>query len=396
MPTISVDFSQAQLTMPSITPPLTPCAPSPKADPCSEPPSPSPKHPEAVIQASPYNPLLTPSFRHSPPRLPSDQPWRFPSPSHPLHSRSPELYLGTIVRGGTSPSAKDVSILNSSPVSLLNTPAIRHRDKHKAADSDCMDRLDSSPIAIRPSPHSLFGVSTSPFPPSSDRVDIGGYHSHAEESPPGRLMRRKSHGKQRSGLSTFSEVNNDWFPDGSIPSSSDLVGSDAAGGLLTPIRLANDDPFAGLYSSWVKEPQSVKGKEGLVAELSSPGGESPVLRSNQLRQVQMGASQPNLNLVGLGIGLMAPFTFGSEEFQTREDFSDDNDGGEFNLTCPPSPEDERDAAEVDKALATSGPPGLESFPLRRAYTFMSGFDGGEMYEASAPPLKRRRTIDTSA
>ncbi|KAF7320447.1 hypothetical protein MKEN_00829600 [Mycena kentingensis (nom. inval.)] len=34
---------------------------------------------------SPYDPLLTPSFRHSPPRLPSDQPWRYNSPSHPLH-----------------------------------------------------------------------------------------------------------------------------------------------------------------------------------------------------------------------------------------------------------------------------------------------------------------------
>ncbi|KAJ6519927.1 hypothetical protein C8R45DRAFT_41255 [Mycena sanguinolenta] len=45
-----------------------------------------------VPPASPYDPLLTPRFRHSPPRLPSDQPWRFPSPSHPMH-RSRELSL---------------------------------------------------------------------------------------------------------------------------------------------------------------------------------------------------------------------------------------------------------------------------------------------------------------
>ncbi|KAF7310986.1 hypothetical protein HMN09_00641900 [Mycena chlorophos] len=54
--------------------------------------------PEPVIPpASPYNPLLTPSFRHSPPRLPSDHPWRFNSPSHPLH-RSRNVSL-TMLRG---------------------------------------------------------------------------------------------------------------------------------------------------------------------------------------------------------------------------------------------------------------------------------------------------------
>ena len=46
----------------------------------------SPLPPVPVIPLSPYNPLITPSFRHSPPRLPSDQPWRFPSPSHLLHA----------------------------------------------------------------------------------------------------------------------------------------------------------------------------------------------------------------------------------------------------------------------------------------------------------------------
>ncbi|KAI9445256.1 hypothetical protein H4582DRAFT_903898 [Lactarius indigo] len=64
--------------------------------------SPSPARP--VIPISPYNPLTTPSFRHSPPRLPSDQPWRFPSPSHPLHFTSVDVSLGMIMREQASPS----------------------------------------------------------------------------------------------------------------------------------------------------------------------------------------------------------------------------------------------------------------------------------------------------
>ncbi|KAJ7487706.1 hypothetical protein B0H11DRAFT_1107244 [Mycena galericulata] len=68
--------------------------------------------------ASPYDPLLTPSFRHSPPRLPSDQPWRFPSPSHPLH-RSRELSLTML--GGESP-IKDSPIHSKGRVRAHTTP----------------------------------------------------------------------------------------------------------------------------------------------------------------------------------------------------------------------------------------------------------------------------------
>lgn len=381
MPTISVNFSEAQL---AISPPLTPQSLSPEIAnrSFSEPTSPSPKHHEAVIPASPYNPLLTPSFRHSPPRLPSDQPWRFPSPSHPLHSKTRELYLGAVVRGATSPS---VSILDSSPVSMLNTPAIHHKARYNTVDSDNADRLDSSPIATRPSPRSLYGPSQSPFPSSTSKA-------HVDESPLSRLMRRKNNNRQKSALSAFSEVGNDWFSDGALPSSSGLVGDDSANGLLTPIRVVGDDPFARLYHSWVKEPQSAKGKEGRVAPLTNPCEESPVLRSSQLREGRLGTNESDV--IGLGIGLMAPFTFASEEFRSHEDLSD-NEKGDLDLNYPPSPEDERDMAEVHSTLTSSGPPGLQNLGLRRTHTFMSGFDiqdENEPYEPLAPPLKRRRTV----
>ncbi|KAJ7293682.1 hypothetical protein C8J57DRAFT_1491056 [Mycena rebaudengoi] len=103
----------------------------PKLDASHSPKSPGPSS-QMAPPASPYDPLLTPSFRHSPPRLPSDQPWRFPSPSHPLH-RSRELSLtmlgGAIdspvmsspvpVRGG---SRAVTAPLSSSPCIGLETP----------------------------------------------------------------------------------------------------------------------------------------------------------------------------------------------------------------------------------------------------------------------------------
>lgn len=382
MPTMSVDFSEPQRMQPSISPPLTPRSTSPLVSrrSFSEPASPSPKLTQSAIPPSPYNPLLTPSFRHSPPRLPSDQPWRFPSPSHPLHSRARELCLGMVVRGAASPSTRGVSALDSSPTSILNTPAIIHQARGTAPDSEDTDHLGSSPMAMRASPRSLFGAS--PYPSNMDR-------SHrVDDSPLGRLMRKKNHSRQKSSLSTFSEIGNDWFSDTSAPSSSGLGVSN---GLLTPMRLGNDDPF-GMYGSWGKEPKSANGKSGHIATMDSPGDESPVLRSSQLQPADMGGN--NASFIGLGIGLMAPFTFPDRPFQFDEaDSSYDTD---FGLSYPQSPSEERDEAEVEGALAAIGPPGLPKQGLRRAHTFIAGPDvdnqEDDQFELSAPPLKRRRTV----
>jgi hypothetical protein len=70
-----------------------------------------------IPEASPYNPLATPAFRHSPPRLPSDQPWRFPSPTHPLHLGADKLTLCSAVRGDKTPSTP-AGGLSFSPVVL--------------------------------------------------------------------------------------------------------------------------------------------------------------------------------------------------------------------------------------------------------------------------------------
>ncbi|KAJ7103423.1 hypothetical protein B0H15DRAFT_874921 [Mycena belliarum] len=118
----------------------------------------SPTSNRVIPPASPYDPLLTPSFRHSPPRLPSDQPWRFPSPSHPLH-KSREFSLTMLGR--------------DSPIHA--TPLVRSsraRASTPPASSPCASSLGfetpDSLAKIRPFPRSLFSSSViHSTPPSS-------------------------------------------------------------------------------------------------------------------------------------------------------------------------------------------------------------------------------------
>ncbi|EAU93071.2 hypothetical protein CC1G_06791 [Coprinopsis cinerea okayama7 len=68
------------------------------------------------LLASPYDPLATPSFRHSPGQLPSDRPWRFGSPNHPLHLPTKDYSLSMLaVCDTSSPLVKLPITLGSSP-----------------------------------------------------------------------------------------------------------------------------------------------------------------------------------------------------------------------------------------------------------------------------------------
>ncbi|KAJ7631107.1 hypothetical protein FB45DRAFT_557164 [Roridomyces roridus] len=127
-----------------------------------------PPSPVFIPPASPYNPLLTPSFRHSPPRLPSDQPWRFPSPSHP----SRELSL---VAQGDSPAI-------DSPISALTRGRLR-------ANTTPM----SSPLRFQ-TPEGL-GKLKFPRP----LFALGRSHTVPLDSAPPSVDRR--HGRTSSGVS---------------------------------------------------------------------------------------------------------------------------------------------------------------------------------------------------
>ncbi|KAF7307011.1 hypothetical protein MIND_00494100 [Mycena indigotica] len=129
--------------------PVDPLAASPDVD------FPASPAPERVIPpASPYDPLLTPSFRHSPPRLPSDHPWRYNSPSHPLH-RSRNVSL-TMLRG-------------DSPI--IQTPLLKKSMdglSSPCGSSTLAFRTPESVLKILPFPRSLFARSKlGSTPPSS-------------------------------------------------------------------------------------------------------------------------------------------------------------------------------------------------------------------------------------
>jgi hypothetical protein len=114
----------------------------------------------------PYDPLATPSFRHSTPRYPSDQPWRFPSPSHPLHSTARDLSLASFIRGeATNTPGKGLDV---SPI-VLGPPDSKHRtlgspsiptSSKKRSFWQLNSFANRTPGFPKPSPRRLFSLPT--------------------------------------------------------------------------------------------------------------------------------------------------------------------------------------------------------------------------------------------
>ncbi|KAK0465204.1 uncharacterized protein EV420DRAFT_1513302 [Desarmillaria tabescens] len=136
----------ATTSRPSRSPPSTP-PPLPSSDalettclsPC---PAPYP--------SSPYDPSLTPSFRHCSPSPPSEHPWRYPSPSHPLYSRQCEISLSDL----RSPIAKKGIQNGASPKTGTPEASLRKFGPLVA------QALDSGPSLPLSSPSSLKGLNS--------------------------------------------------------------------------------------------------------------------------------------------------------------------------------------------------------------------------------------------
>ncbi|KAF8446074.1 hypothetical protein L210DRAFT_2953777 [Boletus edulis BED1] len=303
-----------------------------------------------TLPMSPYDPTLTPSFRHSPPRLPSDQPWRFPSPSHPLHSRARELCLGMLVRGGISPVIKASTNDSSSP--SLGTPSIIHTPSSAAGRSKPFsDAFGSSPVIFQASPRQLFSDGHSPFS-TFNALDL---RKRINDSPLSGLRRRMHHRKP-STMNTSFDLHADWLSDASLSSTSTI-------GTESPSRSSNEDPFGGLYKPLLRS----KTREGDANQRTpSPRGsssevESPVVRN--ARHPAVGAPELEAGLVGLGIGLMAPFRLSTCRTQSNHA----TEGSSI----------EKDEEEVERVL-TDGSPGSPTEILSSKHL-------------RSPPLKRRRT-----
>ncbi|KAL6310052.1 hypothetical protein BKA93DRAFT_182203 [Sparassis latifolia] len=220
------------------------------------------------IAESPYDPLVTPSFRHSPARLPSDQPWRFPSPSHPLHSAR-DLSLCMLARGEASPT---VSGLDVSPVvivpasergkrSIFSSPFALSDGADKGPFSEFDDKLR---FTTGSTPRRLFYDGPLPAP-MSDRSKFKEYR--IAESPLRRTMSSRKDVSMGSAMTASSSCRD--------MSLSPVPKSASGTGLLAPIQLQGEDPFAdSLYESWVDLTGS--GGEGSAGESGGEGsaGES--------------------------------------------------------------------------------------------------------------------------
>lgn len=306
-----------------------------------------------MIPPSPYDPTATPSFRHSSPRLPSDQPWRFPSPSHPLHSRAHELSLSMLARGTNSPATKVPSVLYASPASMERVNALNsspmvpifHQGQSSPSVLDSPDSLQKTPSLIRASPRTLFSRGKLPVP-VADRMS----RRRVEESPLSRSSRKSARGRRGVELGKAH-----W-----------LSGSPARG-LSDPIKLQGEDPFGGIYS-WADLPtpgaEKTPSKGSTSSSMSSPEGESPVLRTSLLPPVGFN--------VGLGIGLMDPFTLSSSQSESSKEEESDRSEQSPGLQEPDESDDE------DNLSARDG--------------YMSEPDESLLQERR--PLKRRKTIDS--
>ncbi|KAM6498204.1 hypothetical protein JOM56_006152 [Amanita muscaria] len=236
-----------------------------------------------VIPPSPYDPLLTPSFRHSSPRRPSEQPWRFPSPSHPLHSRSRDLSLSLLIRGIHSPIAKGSPAIGGTPkaagASPFPSPTIFGKES-RLSISD----MDSPAKPLKYSPMSILCKGRIQL--NSDRVR----KSRPVEGSPLSRNYRNEKGQKRA----ISDLTDDWLADVPIHASN---------------ILSSNDPFSSIWNP-VNGNNDAEGKP-----LACTDAVSPVLRSTTKLPSDM----------GLGIGLLDPFTL-SEDGTLPSGIDSDFDG----------------------------------------------------------------------
>jgi hypothetical protein len=225
-----------------------------------------------VIPESPYNPLQTPSFRHSPPRLPSEQPWRFPSPSHPLHSNTRDMSLTMLTRPLETPVIKRLPTLGVSPVLAIQSSPLSN-----------IVQMEPSSVENQARPNWLFGKLLPNRSRFSDQIpsplNMGKSRSRQRiaSSPLPFMIRQtpKSHSRQSS------DASEQWFSDVRLVSSASSL----------PIEeLRSSDPFS-VYGSW---PSANAAVTISPVRLPKPSLEieSPVLRSGSLSSLDIGLLEP--------------------------------------------------------------------------------------------------------
>ncbi|KAG7450409.1 uncharacterized protein BT62DRAFT_1072490 [Guyanagaster necrorhizus] len=278
VPTLPLSAENATALRPSPSPPSTPPPMSSSDATTGLSPCPAP------FPSSPYDPSLTPSFRHCSPSPPSEHPWRYPSPSHPLHSRQCEISLSDL----RSPIIKK-DIQNSASPKTGTPEASLRKFSLVCQTLDSKILCPSLPLSFPPSPKELYSPLT------------GSVTSWRRSSHPNSPFVLDAQLTQHHNLTVTTE---DWFP-----------------------------RFEDSLMSTFEPPTKTS------VEFT---GESPILRSRTLPHD-----------VGLGIGLLEPFT----------------------LLDDPSGSEDDDETEVETLIAASH--SLAENNSRDA----------------SPPFKRRKLVD---
>lgn len=371
----------------SSTPPLTPGL-SPSSSSLAR------KHDLAKIVAeSPYNPLLTPSFRHSPAR--PDQPWRYPSPSHPMHK---DLSLSMLACGEASST---LSGLDVSPVVLLPASERKKRSifsspaflSKKDGSSPDVDALLRSRGLYASSPRRLFTDSGLPTP-FHERIK-----SIRMPETPG--DNKFTPHKQLLGSSVKKSTNlrrTMFFSPFKSPGKPSR--------LLAPIDLASEDPFSdGAYS--IKQILASDALDDLPDSPpdSSEECDSPVLRSSQLGPSQSQGSASFIypkaaeSGVGLGIGLMEGFSLKETPSKSAPDSLMDATLDDSGPPNSPSRRDSKRARTPSTATAYGGSPLSAAHPHKKSkrseFLMDAVLDGDVDFEITIESFhgkKRRRTI----
>ena len=292
-------------------PPNSPRSVSPEVAPPSR--EVSPSRPLPVIPMSPYNPLTTPSFRHSPPHLPSDQPWRFPSPSHPLHFTASDVSLGLVMHEQATPSGivSAPSALDVSPVMIV--PRDGKASSFNTPSVVLFGKKDMGRSTTKPTPRRLFVSSTLPTPIterlSFDRSRPG------EESPLRRIGGRVTPRPSKAAM----------FAPTRIKMSGVTIGSPS---------ILGEDPFGNLYGTIPESGRLFSGRT-IATPLSSPSADSPVVRTRRyMCNDNLVKSTLNRELFSkeqtVGFGLL-------EAFSPKQEITDIEDDCEIDSMLMSSP-----------------------------------------------------------
>ncbi|KAF7799013.1 hypothetical protein EIP86_010243 [Pleurotus ostreatoroseus] len=356
-PSLSFMDEGSRASLRATTPPLTPAlSPSPT-------PSCSFEFPKPIAE-SPYNPLLTPSFRHSPPRLPSEQPWR-------LNSNA----LCMLAQAESSPTVRGLDV---SPLLLVPRG---ERTKQSIFSSPLSPLAQSTPDKrkdiTKPTPRRLFSESTLPTP-FTERLKFQG-HRNSPLAVGFTPVKRKM-------IPSLMPSGGAWCA--SSPAKSPGKGIGKGLGLMGPIHL--DDPFTEGTSTLWTAADSDNEKSNSPPD-SSPEAESPVLRASQLSQADASSADVSMpsssqDSVASGLGLLEGFSL-KDRAAAAEDSDEDEPMFPVLARDEPGP-----SCGVRRVILGDGSPvpvAVAGKTRRRLFSRPDDVDGDAC--GMFLPKKRRRT-----